>query len=219
MVVNAVNAPSVAPEEMAKLGPYLTLAEQIGSFAGQITDDRIRAVTVAYEGQASALDFAAAHGGRAAGAARPAARQRQHGERPLSRPRAGHRVCARSGARRRRTTRPSCGSRCSPARRRKGWRAPSSAAARRRDRGDREHQDRGGARPAHALLHERGQAGADRRGSPRSSARPASTSPPSISGAGSRAAMRWGWSGSIRRSRTRCSAGSTSARPSSGSRA
>ena len=55
-VVNAVNAPSVTPEEMAKLGPYLTLAEQIGSFAGQIADGRIRGVTIAYEGQASALD-------------------------------------------------------------------------------------------------------------------------------------------------------------------
>ena len=56
MVMNAVNAPSVAPEEMAKLGPYLTLAEQIGSFAGQIAEGRIRGVTVAYEGHASALD-------------------------------------------------------------------------------------------------------------------------------------------------------------------
>ena len=56
MVVNAVNAPSVAPEEMAKLGPYLTLAEQIGRFAGQIAEGRIRAVTITYEGQASALD-------------------------------------------------------------------------------------------------------------------------------------------------------------------
>ena len=55
-VVNAVNTPSVAPEEMAKLGPYLTLAEQIGSFAGQIAEGRIRGVTIAYEGQASALD-------------------------------------------------------------------------------------------------------------------------------------------------------------------
>ena len=55
-VLNAVNAPSVAPEDMAKLGPYLTLAEQIGSFAGQIAEGRIRGVTVAYEGQASALD-------------------------------------------------------------------------------------------------------------------------------------------------------------------
>ena len=55
-VLNAVNTPSVAPEELAKLGPYLTLAEQIGSFAGQIAEGRIRGVTVAYEGQASALD-------------------------------------------------------------------------------------------------------------------------------------------------------------------
>ena len=55
-VLNAVNAPSVAPEEMAKLGPYLTLAEQIGSFAGQFAEGRIRSVTIAYEGQASALD-------------------------------------------------------------------------------------------------------------------------------------------------------------------
>ncbi len=56
MVVNAVNAPSIAPEEMAKLGPYLTLAEQIGSFAGQIAEGRIRGVTITFEGQASALD-------------------------------------------------------------------------------------------------------------------------------------------------------------------
>ena len=55
-VVNAVNTASVAPEDMAKLGPYLTLAEQIGSFAGQISEGRIRGVTITYEGQASALD-------------------------------------------------------------------------------------------------------------------------------------------------------------------
>ena len=55
-VLNAVNTPSVAPEDLAKLGPYLTLAQQIGSFAGQIAAGRIHGVTVAYEGQASALD-------------------------------------------------------------------------------------------------------------------------------------------------------------------
>ena len=55
-VLNAVNTPSVAPEDLAKLGPYLTLAQQIGSFAGQIAADRIHGITVAYEGQASALD-------------------------------------------------------------------------------------------------------------------------------------------------------------------
>ena len=56
IVVNAINTPSVSPEEMAKLGPYLTLAEQIGSFAGQIAEGRIRGVNITYEGQASALD-------------------------------------------------------------------------------------------------------------------------------------------------------------------
>ncbi len=56
VVVNAVNAPSVAPEEMAKLGPYLTLAEQLGSFAGQLTESRIHGVTTEYEGQAATLD-------------------------------------------------------------------------------------------------------------------------------------------------------------------
>ena len=47
-VLNAVNTPSVAPEDMAKLGPYLTLAQQIGNFAGQIAAGRIHGVTVAY---------------------------------------------------------------------------------------------------------------------------------------------------------------------------
>ena len=56
VVVNAVNAPSVAPEEMARIGPYLTLAAQLGSFAGQLTESRIRGVTTEYEGQAGTLD-------------------------------------------------------------------------------------------------------------------------------------------------------------------
>ena len=56
VVTNAVNAPSVAPEEMARLGPYLALAGQLGAFAGQIAESRIHGVTVEYEGQAHALD-------------------------------------------------------------------------------------------------------------------------------------------------------------------
>lgn len=56
VVANAVNAPSVAPEEMARLGPYLALAGQLGAFAGQLAESRIRGVTVEYEGQAHELD-------------------------------------------------------------------------------------------------------------------------------------------------------------------
>ncbi|MBT6441166.1 MAG: phosphoglycerate dehydrogenase [Alphaproteobacteria bacterium] len=54
-VTNAVNMPSVGAEEMAVLGPYMTLAEQLGSFAGQLTTTGIRSVTIEYEGDAAAL--------------------------------------------------------------------------------------------------------------------------------------------------------------------
>ncbi|MCH7485750.1 MAG: phosphoglycerate dehydrogenase [Proteobacteria bacterium] len=55
-VVNAINMPSVSAEEAVKLGPYLKLAEQIGSFAGQATETAIKAVTVKYEGHAAELN-------------------------------------------------------------------------------------------------------------------------------------------------------------------
>ena len=55
-VVNAVNVPSVSVEEAVKLGPYMVLAEQIGSFAGQATETAIEAVTVKYEGHAAELN-------------------------------------------------------------------------------------------------------------------------------------------------------------------
>ena len=55
-VVNAINMPSVSAEEAVKLGPYMLLAEHIGSFAGQATETAIKAVTVKYEGQVAALN-------------------------------------------------------------------------------------------------------------------------------------------------------------------
>ena len=55
-VVNAINIPSVSAEEAVKLGPYMLLAEHIGSFAGQVTETAIKAVTVKYEGQVAQLN-------------------------------------------------------------------------------------------------------------------------------------------------------------------
>ena len=55
-VTNAINVPSVSAEEAVRLGPYIKLAEQIGSFAGQATETAIKAVTVKYEGQAAVLN-------------------------------------------------------------------------------------------------------------------------------------------------------------------
>jgi D-3-phosphoglycerate dehydrogenase len=55
-VSNAVNMPSLSAEEAARLRPYMKLAEQLGSFAGQLTETEITAVDVTYEGAIAALN-------------------------------------------------------------------------------------------------------------------------------------------------------------------
>jgi D-3-phosphoglycerate dehydrogenase len=55
-VSNAVNMPSLTAEEAARLKPYLTLAEQLGSFAGQLTETGIAAVAIEYEGAVAELN-------------------------------------------------------------------------------------------------------------------------------------------------------------------
>lgn len=55
-VTNALNMPSVSAEDAAKLKPYFTLVEQLGSFAGQITNTGLKAITVEFEGQAAQLN-------------------------------------------------------------------------------------------------------------------------------------------------------------------
>jgi D-3-phosphoglycerate dehydrogenase len=55
-VVNALNMPSLSAEEAARLKPYLKLAEQLGSFAGQLTETELRSVAISYEGHAAELN-------------------------------------------------------------------------------------------------------------------------------------------------------------------
>lgn len=55
-VVNAINMPSVTAEEAPRLRPYMKLAEQLGSFAGQMTESGIKAVSIEYEGDAANLN-------------------------------------------------------------------------------------------------------------------------------------------------------------------
>ena len=55
-VANAINMPSASPEEASRLRPYMKLAGQLGSFAGQLTKTSIRAVTVEYEGHVAELN-------------------------------------------------------------------------------------------------------------------------------------------------------------------
>ena len=55
-VTNALNMPSISAEEAPRLRPYMQLAEQLGSFAGQITESAIKKVEVEYQGDAALLN-------------------------------------------------------------------------------------------------------------------------------------------------------------------
>jgi D-3-phosphoglycerate dehydrogenase / 2-oxoglutarate reductase len=55
-VVNALNMPSLSAEEGARLKPYLKLVEQLGSFAGQLTDTGVKSIEIEYCGHAAELN-------------------------------------------------------------------------------------------------------------------------------------------------------------------
>ncbi len=55
-VTNALNMASVSAEEAPKLKPYMALAHQLGSFAGQATRSAVKEVTIAYEGLCGELN-------------------------------------------------------------------------------------------------------------------------------------------------------------------
>ncbi|GGE52784.1 phosphoglycerate dehydrogenase [Actibacterium pelagium] len=49
-VTNALNMPSVTAEEAKIMGPWLELAEHLGAFVGQMTDEPIKAINITYDG-------------------------------------------------------------------------------------------------------------------------------------------------------------------------
>ncbi|HTM04752.1 MAG TPA: phosphoglycerate dehydrogenase [Vicinamibacterales bacterium] len=51
VIRNAVNFPSVPPEEFAKLQPYVALAERLGTFVAQMDDGRPLSIAVRYYGE------------------------------------------------------------------------------------------------------------------------------------------------------------------------
>lgn len=55
-VTNALNMPSVSAEDAASLSPYITLASQLGGFAGQITETGLNKIVIEYEGAVSQLN-------------------------------------------------------------------------------------------------------------------------------------------------------------------
>ncbi|MEM7023201.1 MAG: phosphoglycerate dehydrogenase [Pseudomonadota bacterium] len=55
-VTNALNIPSVSAEEAPRLKPYMKLAAQLGSFAGQLTETGLRKATITYAGHVTELN-------------------------------------------------------------------------------------------------------------------------------------------------------------------
>jgi D-3-phosphoglycerate dehydrogenase len=56
IIANAVNMPSLDPEVMAKLKPYLGLAEKMGLFLGQMMDSGLKEVRLSFCGEVAGLD-------------------------------------------------------------------------------------------------------------------------------------------------------------------
>ena len=55
-IINSVNMSSISGSEKKILGPYLDLSYKLGSFAGQLTENAIKAITIEFEGTASIIN-------------------------------------------------------------------------------------------------------------------------------------------------------------------
>jgi D-3-phosphoglycerate dehydrogenase len=53
---NAVNAPAIAPDDLAELAPYMQLAERIGSFLARRAPEPLRKLEVTFEGALASRD-------------------------------------------------------------------------------------------------------------------------------------------------------------------
>ncbi|MBO9399419.1 MULTISPECIES: phosphoglycerate dehydrogenase [unclassified Shimia] len=58
-VENALNMPSVTAEEAKVMGPWIKLADHLGAFSGQMTDEPIKAINILYDGVAADMNLAA----------------------------------------------------------------------------------------------------------------------------------------------------------------
>jgi D-3-phosphoglycerate dehydrogenase / 2-oxoglutarate reductase len=70
-ITNAVNFPSITAEEAPRLKPFVTLAEKLGSFAGQLTETGIKKVQLAYDGEVARMNTRALSSAAIAGLLRP----------------------------------------------------------------------------------------------------------------------------------------------------
>ena len=70
-VRNALNMPSITADEAPRLTPFVRLAEQLGSFAGQLTESGVAAVRLEYEGAVAEMNTRALTAAALAGFLQP----------------------------------------------------------------------------------------------------------------------------------------------------
>lgn len=66
-VSNALNMPSVTAQEAKVMGPWLKLAQHLGGFIGQLTDDPVKAINILYDGLVGDMNTAALNAATVAG--------------------------------------------------------------------------------------------------------------------------------------------------------
>ncbi len=70
-IANAINFPSISAEEAPKLKPFVKLAEQLGSFAGQLTETGLIGIRLEYAGEIAELNTKALTAAALSGVLRP----------------------------------------------------------------------------------------------------------------------------------------------------
>ena len=70
-VSNAINMPSITAEEAPRLRPFVKLAEVLGAFVGQVTEDPIKEVEILFDGATATMNTRALISATLAGLIRP----------------------------------------------------------------------------------------------------------------------------------------------------
>ena len=70
-VSNAINMPSITAEEAPRLKPFVKLAEVLGAFVGQVTEDPIKEVEILFDGSTATMNTRALISAALAGLIRP----------------------------------------------------------------------------------------------------------------------------------------------------
>ncbi|MCV0394632.1 MAG: phosphoglycerate dehydrogenase [Rhizobiaceae bacterium] len=70
-VTNAINMPSISAEEAPRLKPFVKLAEVLGAFVGQVTEEPIKEVEILFDGSTATMNTRALVSAALAGLIRP----------------------------------------------------------------------------------------------------------------------------------------------------